>query len=320
MATIRAKGRNRWEVLIRRKGFPPQYRTFDIKADAELWAAEVELEMRRGSFISRREAERTTIAEAFERYLREISSQKKGARQEGYRIRALLQDPIAKRMLADLRGADLARWRDARLKQYAPSSVLRDLSLISHLYTICRKEWGMEYLDNPAAAVRAPKFKNGRDRRLRPGEEEKLLSELQGDLKVMFVLALETAMRRSELNSLRWEWISGPVARLPDTKNGRSRAVPLSSRALAALADLPRKSAKVFSVSADYFTHGFGRACKRAGIEDLRLHDLRHEATSRLFEKGLGVMEVMAITGHMTPTMLSRYTHLQMQGLLAKLG
>ena len=64
----------------------------------------------------------------------------------------------------------------------------------------------------------------------------------------------------------------------------------------------------------------WARACKRAGIEDLRFHDLRHEATSRIFEKGLNVMEVAAITGHKDLRMLQRYTHLRAEDLAVKLG
>jgi site-specific recombinase XerD len=62
------------------------------------------------------------------------------------------------------------------------------------------------------------------------------------------------------------------------------------------------------------------RAIRRAGIKDLRFHDLRHEATTRMFEKGLNLMEVASITGHMDLRMLRRYTHLKAEDLARKLG
>ncbi|BBF65303.1 site-specific integrase [Acidithiobacillus sp. 'AMD consortium'] len=107
----------------------------------------------------------------------------------------------------------------------------------------------------------------------------------------------------------------------PDSKTGDPRRVPLSSRALAVLDALPRRmDGEVWGVRADSITQAFARACHRAGIEDLRFHDLRHEATSRFFEKGLNPMQVAAITGHKTLQMLKRYTHLRAEDLAKILG
>ncbi len=108
---------------------------------------------------------------------------------------------------------------------------------------------------------------------------------------------------------------------VPDSKTGDPRRVPLSSRALAVLDALPRRlDGKVWGMRADSITQAFDRACRRAAIDDLRFHDLRHEATSRLFEKGFNPMEVSAITGHKTLQMLKRYTHLRAEDLAKRLG
>ena len=110
---------------------------------------------------------------------------------------------------------------------------------------------------------------------------------------------------------------------LPDTKNGDSRDVPLSPMALELLRDLPRNIRSdqvVFPLHFEALKSAWRRACCRAGISDLRFHDLRHEATSRFFEKGLNVMEVAAITGHKDLRMLQRYTHLRAEDLALKLG
>ena len=64
----------------------------------------------------------------------------------------------------------------------------------------------------------------------------------------------------------------------------------------------------------------FTIACRRAGIKDLRFHDLRHEATTRFFEKGFNPMEVATITGHKTLQMLKRYTHLRAEDLAKRMG
>jgi integrase len=137
-------------------------------------------------------------------------------------------------------------------------------------------------------------------------------------------LALETAMRQDELVSLRWEHIdlNRQIAHLPDTKNGEARTVPLSSAAIRVLRSLPRSlHGQVFpGLTTEAVKRAYIRAVRRAEIEDLRFHDLRHEATTRLFEKGLNIMEVASITGHKDLRMLRRHTHLKAEDLARKLG
>lgn len=131
-------------------------------------------------------------------------------------------------------------------------------------------------------------------------------------------------MRQGELIRLRWEHIDlqRRVAYLPDTKNGETRSVPLSSIAIGVLRTVPRSlSGQVFpGLTTEAVKRAYIRAVRRAEIEDLRFHDLRHEATTRLFEKGLNIMEVATITGHKDLRMLRRYTHLKAEDLARKLG
>ena len=98
--------------------------------------------------------------------------------------------------------------------------------------------------------------------------------------------------------------------------------VPLSSSAVEILRGLlPSRDGGVFGdLTQDALKQSFKRAVRRAGIKGLRLHDLRHEATSRFFEKGLNVMEVASVTGHKTLQMLKRYTHLSVGDLAVRLG
>jgi integrase len=137
-------------------------------------------------------------------------------------------------------------------------------------------------------------------------------------------LAIETGMRRGELLALQWSNVDleRRIAFLPITKNGESRGVPLSTRAVATLRGLPASSnGRVFGeLTTDALKQSFKRAARRAGISGLRFHDLRHEATSRFFEKGLNVMEVASVTGHKTLQMLKRYTHLSVTDLATRLG
>lgn len=338
MATIRQRGNN-WEARIRREGWPTLCKSFNSRADARAWATVIESEIERGIFIDRTEAEKNTLGDLLRRYLTEVSSQKKGRESERYRISSMLRDPIAQIKVAGLSGKLMAEWRDRRLKEVSGSTTNRDLNLISHVINVARKEWGM-HIENPIAMIRRPPENKARKRRLAAGEEERLLAELELSnrspngcfeeggarnpwVRPLVILAIETAMRRGELLSLRWSdvFIADCFVRLHDTKNGESRDVPLSIRAVGVLANLPiHISGKVFPITADAVKKVYIRAVERAGLVDLHFHDLRHEATSRIAEKLDNVLELSAVTGHKTLSMLKRYYHPRAKDLARKLG
>jgi integrase len=324
MAYFEKRG-DSWRAQIRRKGYPTLSATFDTKSEAQRWAIEVEGDMSRARFVDNREAQRTTLAEALKRYRREVSDHKKGAKQEGVRIDRWIDRPLAQKSLAELTPSDFAAFRDQRMKEGVSSATVRlELAVISHLYTIAAKEWHMEGVINPIKNLRMPKGSQARDRRPTASELTRVYekaAEIHPEMPVIIELAADTAMRRSELVLLRRDQVRGKVAFLEETKNGDRRAVPLSSRAVELLKGLPaRLDGRYFSLSPQSVSNYFPRACRAAGVSGLRYHDLRHEATSRLFERGFSIMEVAAITGHKTLSMLQRYTHLSPHALAEKLG
>ncbi len=330
-----------WRVIIRKKD-PYTGETviesksgFATKPEAVKWAIEREETIEKGAHASVAEAESVTLREALERYERDVTPAKKGARQERVRLAAWKRDALALRPLTSIRGADLAAWRDRRLAGGAsPTTVRNDLALISALFNTAIREWGLESLSNPIEKIRVPAAGRARDRRLdvRPdidgkSEEQRLLAACEASscswLGPVVRLALETAMRQGELLAMEWANVDlgRRVARLEDTKNGERRDVPLSNAAAAILEALPRSiERRVFPLSADLLSYHWQAALQKAGLENFRFHDLRHEATSRLFEKGLNPMEAAAITGHKTLAMLKRYTHLRAEDLAEKLG
>ncbi|WP_313113008.1 tyrosine-type recombinase/integrase [Pseudescherichia sp.] len=356
MATLRKRGNYQWEAQIRKRGFPSQTKTFNTKVEAEAWAKMIESEMTRGVWLSRSEAESTTLYETLTRYEKEIVPDKKGAVQDRSLVRILKGTQLAKNYMASIRSADVAKVRDEWLKIYAPATVLRRLALLSHVFNVSRKEWGMESLLNPVEAIRKPQPKNARTRRLETlrvitdktvvTPEKEIATEIEYIiaathslvLPAIILLALETAMRRSEIAELRWRFIDleKRVAHLPDTKNGNARDVPLSTKAITILSNLKDRSRqtgdKVFDMRADAITRAFDRAVKRAReryeqanpqcddifLNDLRFHDLRHEATSRLAEI-FPMHELTKITGHKDPRMLMRYYHPKAEDLALKL-
>jgi len=169
-----------------------------------------------------------------------------------------------------------------------------------------------------------PSNGKSRDRRLEGKESKLLLKHLSGEAKAVFEFAIETAMRRGEILSLEWRNIDlkNLTATLKDTKNGEVRAVPLSTTAIRILKEHPggNGAKRVFSITQSKLRKDWESARTAAGVPDIRLHDLRHEAASRLFEKGLNVMEAASVTGHKTLSLLKRYTHLNPTDIAKKLG
>lgn len=327
MATItkRATG---YQVQIRRRGFPAVSKMFDTKRDAEAWTRMNETQMDQGIYLDRSEADRTTLGEILQRYKREVTPLKKSAENENIRIDRLVRDEsLCQYKATALTGKLFAEWRDRRSQQVTGSTVNREIDILSHAINTARKEWGI-HISNPVEMIRRPKHNKSRERRLSVDEESKLLLQLQTKtrnpwIKPVVLFAIETGMRRGEILSLTWSNVdlNKRVARLVDTKNGEGRSVPLTLKATALLQALPRSiDGRVFATTAEAVKLAFTRAVERAGIDDLHFHDLRHEAVSRLFEKGLNVMEVASISGHKTLQMLKRYTHLSSDGLLAKIG
>lgn len=315
-----------WRAQIRRKGYPTLSATFDTKAEAQRWAAEIEGDMSRSRFVDTREAESTTLTEALARYVNEVSESKKGSAQEKVRAKKWQKSAWGEKSLAAIRSSDMAAYRDAELKAGKSTATVRlNLALISHLYTVASKDWGIQGLKNPCTAIRMPKGSKQRERRPTTAELKSLLKhagDINAELPVIIELAVETAMRRSELVMLRKDQVRGRVAFLEDTKNGERRSVPLSKRAVELLDGLPTPidGGRFFHLKLDSVSNYFALACEAAKIRDLRLHDMRHEATSRLFERGLSMMEIASITGHKTLSMLKRYTHLCPNDLAEKLG
>lgn len=318
MASIQKRGPYQHQAIVRRKGHPTQTRTFDTRKDAEAWVRDIESKMDKGIFKDRKEVEETTLGEALDRYLEQVTCYKRSRVSEENRIKLLKQHPLASRSLGSLQAKDFARYRDQRLKEVSPNTVRLELALLSHLYTIAIKEWSLP-LDHEPRNIRKPKPGPGRERRLQGDEEARLFKAIQqlktAELRVWLEacvrLALETGMRAGEILGMNWSQINLPsqVIRLTITKNGSQRSVPLTPVAVQILKDLPRHiSGRV--IPNFYDTSGldraFKKACEIAEIEGLRFHDLRHEAASRLAPH-LPAATLAKIMGWKTIQMAMRY-------------
>ena len=330
MATITKTQSDTFKVLIRKNGFPQQIKTFKTKADAQKWARLIESEIDRGVFIDRTEADKTTIGELIDRYIQEVTPLKKSAKSDKQRM-LFLKKHFGHFKASQLQSKHIAIYRDRRLAEGKQgSTVIKEIGSLSHLIDISIKDWGIPLINNVATLVRKPKQGRGRDRRLAEGEEQTLLQAAKNSksplLTPIITLALETGMRLGELLSLDWNNIDlrKQTAFLPMTKNGESRTVPLSKKAIETLKNVPRKinNSRVFWTwkQPDSFEYTWRRMLNKAEIQNLRFHDLRHEACSRFFERGFNIMETAHISGHKTLQQLKRYTHLKTEDIVTKMN
>lgn len=343
--TVRLRDSGLWQAIVRRKGQPQLSKTFLKKEDAERWVRQQQSEIDRGSFISAVAAERTLFKDLAEDFKKDFAHHHYRGGAWKFKL-AALEARLGAYSLVAITPQVVTKYRDDRLAdpdprykrdlskapRVSPATVKTELDLLAKVLDVAQKEFGIPLpAGNPVRGVRKPRQGRGRDRRLTADELEALLRECRASgnawLAPAFQLAIATAMRQGELLGLTWKDVDkkNRLALLLDPtklKTGEPRAVPLSSAALAVLEALPRSTTgKVIPQGRMTLYKAFQRACARAGIPDFTWHDLRHEALSRLAERGdFSVLELAAVSGHKTLQMLKRYTHLQAERLAKKLG
>jgi integrase len=298
MASFR-KLKSGYRAEIARNGIRKS-KVFTTKQEAKDWAARAEYEILNGDKI----AAKLKLGELFDRYAREVSPSKRGHRWEAIRLKKIGRDAIAQIRLEDLTAKDFAKWRDLRLREVAPASVIREMQLMSSVLNVARREWELISV-NPLTDVRKPSKPQPRDRLPTLVEIEAMQFSAGTDLTKAtarafhaFKFAIESAMRAGEIAGLEWDRIDleRRVAVLTHTKNGRSREVPLSTKAVNLLKDLPRLN-PVFGLSSRQLDALYRKLRDRAGVEGLTFHDSRHAAITALSRK-LDVLALARMVGH----------------------
>jgi len=331
LASIRksktAKG-YRFYVQIRLEGHPQQSKTFSNLNEAKQWAAITENEIRKGFFVSTYEAEKLTIANILDRYSEEVLPMQKSKRQSNSSAK-IIKSHIGDYSLLKLSRSVCSAYRDKRLKTVSPSTVKKEIGLLSRVINVAIKDWGI-FLPhgNPINLIRKPTENKSRNRRLENNELDLLLCNSSDFMRNVITLLCETAIRRGELSKIKLSDINftHQTLLLKDTKNGDDREIPLTKKSITSLTRLidlnpncKKEPIPIIAIKPDGITRMFHNLCLKLNIDNLRLHDLRHEATSALFEHGLNIMEVSSITGHKDLKMLKRYTHLKARDLLQKI-
>ncbi|MBV2182379.1 MAG: site-specific integrase [Castellaniella sp.] len=293
MASITKRGPHQWRADVRIKGHPRDSQTFETKAAAQAWADETEAAMARHTYISPAPLRRKTLGDVVQLYCDQGATKSRNADKARAGLNPWKADttPLATRLLSDLTPALLLDWLDGeRDRGLTDDSIRRYVMSLRAALKFSEPRWSLpslSHLTDPLLTELA--IGAGRERRLTTDEEALLMTAARAyspTVHAIINLAIETGMRRGELAGLPWSSVllDQHFVRLDISKNGSGREIPLSIRAEQILRALPRDSVgSVFSLtSADSITKAFVRICSRAGIKNLRFHDLRHEAASRI--------------------------------------
>lgn len=326
MASIRRRGKT-WQAQVRLAGLRQISRTFQQKADAQSWAKEIETQVRRGDLGAGSSSLRaTSLASLIERYRDNVTILKRGRVKETFLLNALLQQPFTRLTLSALTPQHFADYRDLRCRTVRASTINHALGLLNQIYRMARSEWAIPVI-NPLEGLRRPRADPARNRRLNEGELNLLLQAADTcrnrHIKPFVLFALATAMRRGEILGIEWQDLDQQkrTLRIPSTKTGIPRTIPLTTQAIEILkVQLEKNEPRPFPLTLDAFDMAWKRLIRRSGINDLHFHDLRHEAITSFFERGLTMPEVALISGHRDPRMLFRYTHLRAEDVVSKLG
>lgn len=295
-------------------------RMFDTKAAAKAWAVEREQEIKEG-----KDTRNESGPDIFDRYLKEVSVKKRGYKWERLRIMKYSAHPLFMRPANEITSDHITKWKNERLQSVSPATVRREMNLLGHCFETARKEW--KWIDeNPCKDVRKPPDSLPRDRLISVEEIEMIRICLNWPLDTIaqsktqqvavgFCFAIETAMRMGEIVGLKKRDIKGNVASLPKTKNGASRKVPLSKRAVELLTFVPDLWQNFTS---DQFEALFRKGRITTPIENLVFHDTRHEAITRLAKK-LDVLDLARMVGHKDINQLLVYYNETAENLANKL-
>ena len=318
MGSIRKRGKS-YQAQVRLNGGRSASATFQTKAAAQTWLREKTYELHKQP---KNIDERISLAELILRFQKETAPMRPSGKTEALRLNNLLRHPISSKPIASVKTSDLADYRDMRLKDVVTNTLVRELGVARCVVRTAIEDWG-HHVPNPFESFRLKRRPDQRFRRINDDEMLRLLATPCRSIytKDVACFALETAMRLGEILELSWKDIDleKGLITVRTSKNGYGRLVPITSKAHDILVKQVRISSAVFPVKIETLKLSWRRLVRRAGLTDLRFHDLRHEAISRLLEKGLTLPEAASVSGHRTASMLLRYAHPDPQKLKEKM-
>lgn len=318
MASILEVG-GKWRVQIRRKGFRSISQTFPTEHQAREWAEKTEAELKAGGRI-------VHLSTIIDEYLRDADEM--GATK--INVLGHLKAGLGNIRADKLTAADIMKY--VRGRGYGPATAQSEVSILGTLLKAARLLMGYkvpDVIDDARETLKMTgRLKKPVERDRRPTAEElhRICEwfDKRSYLPMRDVIwfSVHSAMRAGEVTRIQWADYDPQEKTIiirdrkdPRKKQGNHQVVPLLDEAIEIIERQPRTSEFIFPYKSRTFSTIFPRACQALGIENLKWHDLRHEGTSRLFERGYSIPEVALFTGHKDWTMLRRYTHLKAKGL-----
>lgn len=323
------------QIKIVRKGVivHRENRTFERRQAAAAWLEKREKELNAPGGLERARSEDPSLSLVIDRYIEE--SEKEMGRTKAQVLRTIQGLPIGQKPIGSITSADLVAM--LRNIDAQPSTRGNYLSHIATIFALARPAWGYDAdhataKDAAASAKRLGIIGKSKHRHRRPtlDELETLMRHFQDrerrrpsmiPMTRIIPFALFSTRRQEEITRIRWADLDEPGSRIlvrdmknPGEKAGNDVWCDLPEPALRFLLSMPRTHAEIFPYTTDAIGANFTRACHLLGIDDLVFHDLRHEGASRLFEMGLNIPHVAAVTGHRSWSSLKRYTHIRVAG------
>ncbi|MCE8043593.1 site-specific integrase [Halomonas daqingensis] len=351
MATIRKRRKKDGsfsymaQIRIARRGQPDhsESRTFPKKAMAEEWAKRRELELMQPGGILTAKWRGVTLNDAFERYLHEFAQD--AGRSKRLTIQQLQRFPIARVKINELSSEQIIEHAVMRKNSgVKPATVNQDIVWIGITLKTAAAAWRMPVNLNDFEAAKLLLRSKGligsptaRSRRPTDAELEKIRAYFRRSQRIrptalipmedIMDFAIASSRRREEITRIQWSdldeeamtcWVRD--AKHPRQKWGNHKRFKLTHEAMAIIKRQPRAAGedKIFPYNPKSIGTRWQATTAACGIEDLRFHDLRHEATSRLFEAGYEIVEVQQFTLHESWDVLKRYTHLRPENLILK--
>lgn len=327
MATPKKQADGSWRIQIEVLGIRCS-KSAPTKRECEQWAATRTAQIRSDAKTGL--SGNHTLLAALKKYATDVSPKNKGEHWEIVRLKSFERQLPVTLPIQRITPEHLGQWRDTRLQQVKPASVLRDMKLLGSVFEVARREWRW-IAENPLKEVRKPSSPEHRTRTIRFTETRKILKamtyhrgkpqSITQALAVCMLFALSTGMRNGEIMAMTWANVKDGYIHLPDTKTDKSRDVPLSKVGRRLLERMRGfDPVLVFGLSSQTRDALFRKYRDRAGIEGLTWHDLRHSAATRLGKANkLTVLELCKIMGWSDPKMAMVYVNPTVQDLAAKL-
>lgn len=326
------------QIRIKRGGkvVHSESETFDREPAARIWMVKREDELSKPGGLEKVQVKDPPLADVIEQYERE--SKRNLGRTKKQVLKTIRESDLGKRRCSEATSQVLVAWAQELGKSREPQTVGNYVSHLASVFTIARPAWGypldQQAMDDARVVMvkMALTARSGqRDRRPTLGELDKLLEHFtrqrqhRGDtipMAALTVFCLFSTRRIDEACRIEWKrdldearggvWVRD--MKHPGEKIGNDVFVTLPPEAMQVVLAQPRTAARIFPYSSKSASTAFTRAAAFLEIDDLHMHDLRHEGISRLFEMGWTIPQAATVSGHRTWNSLKRYTHIRQTG------